>query len=65
MSMFIMCENSLKESSSHEVGKEQKQLSLECFSKITKDVGRRHCFKKFCNKSWPRRREVYALGMFL
>jgi hypothetical protein len=46
MSMFIMCENSLKESSSHEVGKEQKQLSLECFSKITKDVGRRHCFKK-------------------
>jgi hypothetical protein len=34
----------LKESSSHEVGREQKQLSLECFSKTTKDVGRRHLF---------------------
>jgi hypothetical protein len=32
----------LKESSSHEVGREQKQLSLETFSKAAKDVGRRH-----------------------
>jgi hypothetical protein len=34
---------SLKESSSHEVGKEQKQLSY-FFSKATKDVGRRYLF---------------------
>jgi hypothetical protein len=36
----------LKESSSHEVGREQKQLSSEFFSKIAKDVGRRHLFLK-------------------
>jgi len=35
---------SLKEPSSHEVGKEQKQLSLDFFSKATKDVGRRYLF---------------------
>jgi len=35
----------LKESSSlNEVGREQKQLFLECFSKAAKDVGRRHLF---------------------
>jgi hypothetical protein len=34
----------LKESSSHEVGREQKQLFLECFKKTAKDVGRRHLF---------------------
>jgi hypothetical protein len=45
----------LKESSSHEVGREQKQLSLECFSKTTKDVGRRHLFYKIPQQELAKR----------
>jgi hypothetical protein len=36
----------LKESLSHEVGKEWKQFFLDFFSKIAKDVRRRHLFLK-------------------
>jgi len=42
--LWVMQHLSLKESSVHEDGIEQKQLSLDFFSKAAKDVGGRHLF---------------------